>query len=1008
MFTVFKKLQYCLNFDSFSSLNKKNIMSSVAVTNSATLNSTKPLLILVDGHSLAFRAYYALSNSRRGPLMTSTGIPTSICFGFINSLLQVLETELPQFMAIAFDLSEPTFRHEADVNYKSDRLETPADFIPDILNLQELLTAFNLSITTAPGYEADDVLGTIATKASAEGYRVKIVSGDRDLFQLVDDERAISVLYLHNQTFKKTAYSYTEFDRAMVVEKMGVTPEQIVDFKALCGDKSDCIPGVKGIGEKTAIKLLSEYPTLGEVYNNIEQIKGATKQKLETGKEDAIHSQFMAQIHLNSPVDVDLNKYKLIGFDPDIVLPKLKKLELNKVISNLNKLQLKLGGKVEIKVIEVQPQKHNLANENGQLSLFSDNSEVENESKLKPKKLFTPQLNTQVIDTEAKLKQLVKILEKHTNPEKPTAWDTETTSLETHLAELVGIGCCWGDKDTDIAYIPMAHTEGNQLDKELVLFTLKPILESDKYPKALQNAKFDRQVLHYQGINLAGVVFDTMLASYVLNPEMTHNLGDLSERYGLEINAKSYKDLGIPKGKTIADLNIEVVADYCGLDCYATYYLVGKLKTEFAKFPELNKLLLEVEQPLEPVLAKMENTGINLDTKHLHKFAQKLDQDLQKLEQATYQAAGEEFNLSSPKQLSVILFDKLELDRKKSRKTKTGYSTNQAVLEKLKGDHPVIDNMLEYRTLAKLKSTYVDALPALVRDSTKRLHSDFNQTVVATGRLSSSNPNLQNIPIRTEFSRQIRQAFIPQEGWLLVAADYSQIELRILAHLSQEPVLIDAYRHNRDVHSVTAKLLFEKDNITSEERRLGKIINFGVIYGMGAQRFSRESGFKTEIGKQFIDKYRQEYAQVFKYLEGVKKQAIALGYVNTILGRRRYINLISDRLKELKGISPEAIALDSLDMSYIDVQTLRAAANSPIQGSSADIIKIAMIELDRILQDYQARLLLQVHDELVLEVPPEEWSELQPIIKSTMEDAVKLSIPLAVDISAGKNWMEAK
>ncbi len=984
-------------------------MSSVAVTNSATLNSTKPLLILVDGHSLAFRAYYALSNSRRGPLMTSTGIPTSICFGFINSLLQVLETESPQFMAIAFDLSEPTFRHEADVNYKSDRLETPADFIPDILNLQELLTAFNLTITIAPGYEADDVLGTIATKASAEGYRIKIVSGDRDLFQLVDDERAISVLYLHNQTFKKTAHSYTEFDRAMVVEKMGVTPEQIVDFKALCGDKSDCIPGVKGIGEKTAIKLLNDYPTLKEVYDNIEKIKGATKKKLETGKEDAIHSQFMAQIHLNSPVELDLNNCKLIGFDQNIVLPKLKELELKKVIGNLNKLQLKLGGETEINVIEVQPQiKKQTSDNNGQLSLFADHSEVVNDPEVKPIKLFTPQLNTQIIDTEAKLKQLIKILEKHTNPEKPTAWDTETTSLETHVAELVGIGCCWGDKDTDIAYIPLAHTERNQLDKKLLLSTLKPILESDKYPKALQNAKFDRQVLHHQGINLAGVVFDTMLASYVINPEMTHNLGDLSERYGLEINAKSYKDLGIPKGKTIADLDIEVVADYCGLDCYATYYLVGKLKTELAKFPELNKLLLEVEQPLEPVLAKMENTGINLDTKYLHKFAQQLDKDLQKLEQETYQAAGEKFNLSSPKQLSVILFDKLELDRKKSRKTKTGYSTNQAVLEKLKGDHPVIDHMLEYRTLAKLKSTYVDALPALVRKSTKRLHSDFNQTVVATGRLSSSNPNLQNIPIRTEFSRQIRQAFIPQEGWLLVAADYSQIELRILAHLSQEPVLIDAYRHNRDVHSVTAKLLFEKDNITSEERRLGKIINFGVIYGMGAQRFSRESGFKAEIGKQFIDKYRQEYAQVFKYLEGVKKQAIAFGYVNTILGRRRYINLISDRLKELKGISPDAIDLDSLNMSYIDVQTLRAAANSPIQGSSADIIKIAMIKLDRILQDYQARLLLQVHDELVLEVPPEEWSELQPIIKSTMEDAVKLSVPLAVDISAGKNWMEAK
>lgn len=977
-------------------------MSSTAVD--SVSSNAKPLLILLDGHSLAFRAYYAFNNSRREPLVNQKGVPTSICFGFINSLSQVLETESPQSMAIAFDLGEPTFRHQADDNYKSDRAETPDDFIPDIQNLQQLLAGFNLSIVTKAGYEADDVLGTIATQASAAGYRVKIVTGDRDLFQMVDDEGGISVLYLHNQTFRKTARSYTEFDRAGVIEKMGVTPEQIVDYKALCGDKSDCIPGVKGIGDKTAVKLLSEYPTLTAVYENLEQIKGATRKKLETGREDALHSQFLAQIKIDAPLSIDLQDFDLIGFEPEQVKPLLEELELNKVIRNLNKLQVKLGGEAEIKTINVVPSGKKQPN-NGQMSLFGDNAV---ESAEAPVELFKPQLNTQIIDTEEKLQQLVKTLEQHTNPAHPVAWDTETTSLETHLAQLVGIGCCWGDRDTDIAYIPTAHVAGTQLDQELVLNTLKPILESSKYPKALQNVKFDRQVLHYQGINLAGVVFDTMLASYLLNPESTHNLGDLSARYGLEITAKSYKDLGIPKGKTIADLDIVVVADYCGLDAYATYYLVNKLKDKLGTFPELEKLLLEVEQPLEPVLATMENTGIRLDTEYLQQFSQQLNQDLVKLEQDTYAAAGEEFNLSSPKQLSVILFEKLELDRSKSRKTKTGYSTNQQVLEKLRGDHPVIDNMLEYRTLAKLKSTYVDALPALVRKSTGRVHTDFNQSVVATGRLSSSNPNLQNIPIRTEFSRQIRQAFIPEKGWLLVAADYSQIELRILAHLSQEPVLVDAYRNGKDVHSVTAKLLFDKEDITSEERRLGKIINFGVIYGMGAQRFSRESGFKANIGKQFIEKYRAKYAQVFTYLENVKKQAIAQGYVNTILGRRRYVNLNSDSLKSLRGHNPETIELDGLKYSYTDAQILRAAANSPIQGSSADIIKIAMIELQKILADYQARLLLQVHDELVLEVPPEEWEALEPIIKSTMENAVELSIPLAVDINAGQNWMEAK
>ena len=980
-------------------------MSSSAAIKPANSHREKPLLILIDGHSLAFRAYYAFSNSRRGPLMTSTGIPTSICFGFLNSLLQLLEIESPQYMAIAFDLSEPTFRHEADVNYKSDRKETPEDFIPDIINLQQLLTAFNLTIATQPGYEADDVLGTIATRASNEGYRVKIVSGDRDLFQLVDDEKGISVLYLHNQTFKKTAHNYTEFDRAKVIEKMGVTPEQIVDYKAFCGDASDCIPGIKGIGDKTAVKLLSEYPTLEEVYDNIDKIKGATKKKLETGKEDALHSRFLAQIEIDSPIKVSLDNCKLIGFAEEDVLPLLKQLELKKTITSLKKLQLGLGGEAEIKVVDVKPS-GKAQPDNGQLSLFGKDTQSKPEEK--PKELFTPQLNTQIIDTEAKLKQLVKTLKKQTDINKPVAWDTETTSLETHEAELVGIGCCWGNNDDEIAYIPISHLQGTQLDKKLVLSSLKPILEDRQYPKALQNAKFDRLILHHQGIKLSKVAFDTMLASYVLNPETTHNLGDLSERYGLEITAKSYKDLGISKGETIANLDIPVAADYCGLDCYATYYLVDKLKAELTNYPQLEKLLLEVEQPLEPVLAIMEETGIKVDIDYLKQFSEKLNTDLQKLEADTYKAAGEEFNLNSPKQLSVVLFENLGLDVKKSRKTKTGYSTNQQVLEKLKGDHPVIDNMLEYRTLAKLKSTYVDALPTLVRKSTKRVHTDFNQTVVATGRLSSSNPNLQNIPIRTEFSRQIRQAFIPQEGWLLVAADYSQIELRILAHLSQEPVLLDAYQNSKDVHSVTAKLLFDKDDITSEERRLGKIINFGVIYGMGAQRFSRESGFKTDIGKKFIDKYRQKYAKVFEYLERVKQQAVASGYVETILGRRRYVNLISDSLQELHGMNPKAIALDSLKYNYTDAQTLRAAANSPIQGSSADIIKIAMIKLQNILQDYQARLLIQVHDELVLEVPPEEWSQLQPIIKSTMEDAVELSIPLAVDINAGKNWMEAK
>ncbi len=983
-------------------------MPEIFPTDSHPSNQTAPVFILIDGHSLAFRSYYAFATSRKGPLRTSTGIPTSICFGFLNSLLQVLETERPQFLAVAFDLGEPTFRHQSDPNYKSNRKETPEDFLPDLLNLKQLLAALNLTVVTSPGYEADDVLGTLAQKATQAGYRVKIVSGDRDLFQLVDDRHQVSVLYLDSQAFKNpSSKGYKEFNAAAVVEKLKIKPEQVIDYKALCGDKSDMIPGVRGIGEKTAVKLLQKYDNLENIYVNLDELTGAEKKKLEEGKADAFHSRYLAAIELNTPLQVLPEDCQLKGFNTQTLIPLLKKLELKTILEKIDLLQQQLGGSLEVNSQDISA---NLNENNGQqLALFQtdESGSFLNQNIVRPN-ITQIQIKPEIIDNKEKLGELINILKNHKNLAQPVAWDTETTSLKPQDAELVGIGCCWGNQPTNVAYIPIGHSEGKQLTKEEIIAALRPILESTDYPKAFQNTKFDRLVLQGQGIKLAGVVFDTMLASYVLNPETSHNLGDLSERYLTGIVAKSYKDLGIPKGKTIADLDIATIADYCGLDAYATYNLVPKLQAELMRFPELYKLLLEVEQPLEPVLAAMESIGVRLNIEYLHQFSQQLSEDLQAIEAQAYQIAGEKFNLGSPKQLSEILFNKLGLDRKKSRKTKTGYSTNQAILEKLQGDHPLIDRILEYRTLSKLKSTYVDALPSLVRKDTQRVHTDFNQTITATGRLSSSNPNLQNIPIRTEFSRQIRQAFIPENDWLLVAADYSQIELRILAHLSQEPVLVEAYRNSQDVHSVTAKLLFEKEQITSEERRLGKIINFGVIYGMGAQRFSRESGFSTAIGQEFIDKYRQRYAKVFAYLERVKKEAIARGFVTTILGRRRYFNFVSESLQQLRGSEPEAIDLDNLQYSYTDAQLLRAAANSPIQGSSADIIKIAMIKLHQILSKYRGRLLLQVHDELVFEIPPEEWEQLQPQIKATMENAVKLSVPLVVDVRAGKNWMEAK
>ncbi|MBO1066145.1 DNA polymerase I [Dolichospermum flos-aquae UHCC 0037] len=964
--------------------------------NSSVIN--KPIFILVDGHSLAFRSYFAFAKGRDGGLRTKAGIPTSVCFGFIKCLLEVIATQQPQAIAVAFDLALPTFRHEADDTYKAGRAETPEDFIPDLENLYELLQSLNLPILTAPGYEADDVLGTLAQKAATSGYRVKILSGDRDLFQLIDADKEITVLNFSPEALKRSTNSIAEFRAEEVKEKLGVLPTQIVDFKALCGDKSDNIPGVKGIGEKTAVQLLNTYNSLEEIYAAIDDIKGATQKKLITGKEDAEKSRYLAKIVCDVPLEVDLEDCQLTGFDNNLLIPILEKLEFKRFLETINEIQQKFGGEVvENKVAEIT------AETDDDLWFFSaDDTAQEIKQNASP-------IQPRIINTEAKLTELVKLLRKFTNPENPVAWDTETTALEPRDADLVGIGCCWGTESDELAYIPIGHKIGDNLSRDLVLEALRPILESADYPKALQNAKFDRLILRCQGINLAGVVFDTMLASYLINPDSSHNLSDLSLRY-LGLSAKSYGDL-VPKGKTIADISIAAVADYCGMDVYSTFALVSKLREKLVETPTLYKLLNEVEQPLEEVLAEVEYTGVRINSDYLQELSQQLEIELAKLEIIATEIAGEKFNLGSPKQLSHILFDKLGLSTKYSRKIQTGYSTDAATLEKLQGvdNTGFVEAIIENRTLSKLKSTYVDALPALVHPKSQRLHTDFNQTATSTGRLSSSHPNLQNIPIRTAFSRQIRKAFLPESGWFMVAADYSQIELRILAHLSQEPVLIQAYQQNEDIHTVTAKLVFEKEDISSDERRFAKTINFGVIYGMGAQKFARETGINPIDAKLFIERFNERYANVFAYLEKVKKEAIAYGYVETLLGRRRYFEFTSNSLRQLKGSKLEDINLQKLkNLGQYDAGLLRSAANAPIQGSSADIIKIAMVQLHEVLKKYQARLLLQVHDELVFEVPPQEWEELQPQIKSVMENAVSLSVPLVVDIHAGDNWMETK
>ncbi|PAX55914.1 DNA polymerase I [Brunnivagina elsteri] len=985
---------------------------------SESSTAQKPTFILVDGHSLAFRSYFAFAKGREKGLRTKSGIPTSVCFGFLKSLLEVIAKEQPSNIAIAFDLGLPTFRHEADDTYKGDRPGTPEDFVPDLKNLQELLDALNLKVLTAPGYEADDILGTLSRKATNDGYGVKILTGDRDLFQLVDTEKEIKVLYLSKESLQRSSSGLPEFGEAEVKDKLGVLPSQVIDYKALCGDTSDNIPGVKGIGDKTAVQLLNTYGSLDNVYASLSELKGATLKKLEAGKEDAEKSRYLATIVQDVPIEINLDDCKLEGFDTSNLIPILEKLEFNSFLGKINQIQERLGGVVAENNLSLTDKTSNTNQDTTNISssdfdLWFWSAEDTDALQQQP----TSNVQPQIIDTEAKLDELIKILEEYTNPQIPVAWDTETSDLEPRDAKLVGIGCCWGTEPDEVAYIPLNHRQGENLnlnlslnlDLEIALTKLKPILESDKYPKTFQNAKFDRLIFKCQGINLAGVVFDTMLASYILNPDNSHNLNAITERHlGLILN--SYQDL-VPKGKNIGDIEIKKVAYYCCLQVHATFQLVGKLREELEKNPISLKLLLELEQPVEPVLAEMEYRGIRINTDYLQELSQILETDLAQYEKKVYEIAGETFNLGSPKQLSQILFDKLGLSTKYSRKIQTGYSTDAGTLERLGevDNRGIIDAITEYRTLAKLKSTYVDALPKLVRPDTQRIHTDFNQTVTSTGRLSSSNPNLQNIPIRTAFSRLIRKAFIPQDGWLMVAADYSQIELRILAHLSEEPILLQAYQNNEDIHTITAKLMFEKDDISDSDRRVAKTINFGVIYGMGSLRFSRSTGVDKSLANVFINKFYIRYPKIFEYLETVKKQAISNGYVETIFGRRRYFDFTVNSLRDLKGRNIEEIDLSKLkNLGAYDSGLLRSAANAPIQGSSADIIKIAMVQMQEVLKNYQARLLLQVHDELVFEVPPNEWEELQVHIKSVMENAVSLRVPLLVEARAGDNWMDTK
>ena len=970
-------------------------------------NSKKPILLLVDGHSLAFRSFYAFSKGIDGGLTTKEGFPTSVTYGFLKSLLDNCKNISPEGVCITFDTEKPTFRHELDPNYKANRDVAPDVFFQDIEQLEIILEeSLNLPIFKSPGYEADDLLGTIANDASSKGWCVNILSGDRDLFQLVDDQKDIYVLYMGGGPYAKSG-NPTLMNENGVKEKLGVAPERVVDLKALTGDSSDNIPGIKGVGPKTAINLLKENDTLDGIYQALDKIqqnndkkykgfiKGSVIEKLRNDKHNAFLSRDLAKINTEVPLILS-NGYELKNINQELLSESLKKLELSTLLRQIDIFNstFSKGGF----------DKNNVAKEEEKAPKVSSNNELENsENKI-------PKIKVTVVNDFELLDKLIQRLDK-TN--QIVSLDTETNSLNPIDAELVGIGLCLGEENDDLFYIPLGHQTKketpNQLSIEDVFSKLRNWIEDPKKEKALQNSKFDRQIFFNHGLDLKGVTFDTLLADYLLNNQEKHGLSEISFRlFGFK--PPSFKET-VGKNKDFSFVDIDEASIYCGYDVFLTFKIVKIFKERFSKEKdELIKLFEEIELPLEPVLSQMEMNGITIDIPYLDKLSKELKSTLEDIESKVYELAEESFNLSSPKQLGEILFEKLNLDKKKSRKTKTGWSTDAVVLERLVDEHEIIQHLIKHRTLSKLLSTYIDALPNLINEKTGRVHTNFNQAATATGRLSSSNPNLQNIPVRTEFSRRIRKAFLPEKNWKLLSADYSQIELRILAHLADEEILINAFHKNDDIHSLTARLIFEKEEISSDERRVGKTINFGVIYGMGIKKFARSTGVSTPEAKEFLIKYKERYSKIFKFLELQERLALSKGYVKTIFGRKREFKFDKNGLGRLIGKDPYEIDLQSARRAGMEAQSLRAAANAPIQGSSADIIKIAMVQLNKkfIEMNVPAKMLLQVHDELLFEVEPDSLEITTKLVKKTMEDCVKLNVPLLVDIGIGDNWMETK
>ena len=925
------------------------------------MEQQRPLLVLIDGHSLLYRAYHGLPNTLRA----RSGEPTNAVFGFTSMLLNVLKERKPAYAAVAMDVGR-SFRNDDFEAYKAQRPETPNDFIPQVARAREILEALRIPVLTAQGYEADDVIGTIAERAKELGASVLIVTGDTDAFQLVDEN--VQVL-TSGRRFSDTVV----YDVRAIRERYGLEPRQLIDYKALVGDRSDNIRGVHGIGEKTATQLLRRFGSVESIYEHLAEVQPAkVQQALAAGKDDAFLSKHLVTIRRDVPLDFDLEQCRLGEADA----PRLREL-----FRELGFRQL--------------AERFDEVSETGQLKLFAP-AEQEGTAQAVSEAEQVPQQASYRVLTDAR--ELAAMAERIRNAGL-VAIDVESDSLNAISAGIVGMSL--SVREGEGYYIPIAHRQAGERNARMedVKAALSTVLGDPSVLKIAHNAKFDWEILRRHGLGPSNPDFDTMIAEWVVNPASRGlSLKNLAwTRLGVEMTPIT-ELIGSGKGqKCMADVAVERVAPYAAADADMTLRLWPILKRELAE-REQTSLFADIEMPLVPVLADMELTGVKIDVGYLRQFSATLDKRLQEIVTRIQLLAGFPVNVNSTQQLSEFLFHQLGLPCAGLPRTASGhFSTSAEVLESLRGKHEVVDMILEQRQLSKLKSTYVDALPALVNPSTGRVHTSYNQTGTVTGRLSSSDPNLQNIPIRTELGREVRRAFIAEPGNILVGADYSQVELRILAHVSQDPALLKAFAEGQDIHASTAALTYgvSLSEVTPEQRRVAKTVNFAVLYGVSPYGLARQSDLSREEAEIFMRAYFRNYPRVQEYIERTKEEVRRKGYVETLLGRRRYF--------------PELANGQRLSQSQRG-ESERAAINAPIQGTAADIIKIAMIRLHRELQarGFKSRMILQVHDELILEGPEAEAEAVAQLTKETMEGAFQLDAPLKVDLDIGHNWMEMK